>query len=558
MRVKLLAAAALALTACATAVEAPSGTPPEAYARYLEGKILLEEGDAHQAATAFLRAAAAAAGSVEPRVAAADALLQAGRPGLALAEAEAIVTAWPDEPRGWALLGRIRAHQGDLAGGAVALERAVALDAGNETSHLALASIYRRLRRGTDAVATYRRLVASLPASAEGHFRLGQSLAGLRRLDEAGAELARAVALDPDHIDARLVSAEVARQKGETSRAEEILRVAFQRSGDSPYVGERLYHVLLEAGRRDAALELLRTMDGEGRDARVRMRVAHFFLQLHRPAEALSIAAAVPGGVLIRAQALARLGRTEEAVRACLDVLPETEAFADARALAGEILARAGTAADGLALVEEALRLERSQLGRRKLVVSQAEILEHLGALARARDVLDATLREAPADDSVAFARARLEEHAGDPDAAVTIMRRVLDRDADNVLALNYIGMSYADRGVRLDASERMLRRALELVPDDGTVLDSYGWLLYQRGDLAAAADLLERADRLSPFEPEILYHLGELYLRRGEERRAREKFVEALALDPEAGVRRRLEERVRTLEAMSARAVQP
>jgi tetratricopeptide (TPR) repeat protein len=196
------------------------------------------------------------------------------------------------------------------------------------------------------------------------------------------------------------------------------------------------------------------------------------------------------------------------------------------------------------------LRLERSQIGRRKLVVAKAEILEQEGALAPARDLLDAELRDAPADESVAFARARLEEHAGDPEAAVTIMRRVLDRDADSILALNYIGLSYADRGVRLDASERMLRRALELVPDDGTVLDSYGWLLYRRGDIAAAAELLERADRLAPFEPEILYHLGELYLRRGEESRARELFVQALGLDPETHVRRRLEERVRTLEA--------
>ncbi|HKA86474.1 MAG TPA: tetratricopeptide repeat protein [Haliangiales bacterium] len=546
---KLPAWAALALAACASAA-GPSDTPPEAYARYLEGKILLEEGEAHRAVTAFQRAAVAAGGSAEPRIAAADALLQAGRPALALAEAETVVAGWPDEPRGWALLGRIRAHQGDLVGGAQALERAVALDATNEGSHLALASIYRRLRRATDAVAIYRRMVASLPASAEGHFRLGQALAGLRLLDEASDELGRAVAIDPDHIDAQLVWAEVARQKGETSRAEEILRIAYQRSGDSPYVGERLYHVLLEAGRRDAALELLHNMDGEGRDARVRMRVAHFFLQLHRPAEALSIAAALPGGALIRAQALARLGRTQEAVQVCRDVLPETEAFADARALAGEILARAGAPADGLALVEEAARLERSQLGRRKLAVAQAEILERLGAVARARDVLDAALREAPADESVAFARARLAEHAGDPDGAVDIMRRVLDRDADNVLALNYIGMSYADRGVRLDASERLLRRALQLVPDDGTVLDSYGWLLFQRGDLAAAADLLERADRLAPFEPEILFHLGELYLRRGEARRAAEKFREALALDPDARVRLRLEERVRTLEA--------
>jgi Flp pilus assembly protein TadD len=95
-----------------------------------------------------------------------------------------------------------------------------------------------------------------------------------------------------------------------------------------------------------------------------------------------------------------------------------------------------------------------------------------------------------------------------------------------------------------------MLRHAVELRPDDGYVLDSLGWLFVKRGRLDDARATLERADRLAPFEPEILLHLGELCLRRGQDARARELFHQALALDPVGRLRARLEERVHTLEA--------
>jgi Tfp pilus assembly protein PilF len=132
----------------------------------------------------------------------------------------------------------------------------------------------------------------------------------------------------------------------------------------------------------------------------------------------------------------------------------------------------------------------------------------------------------------------------------VAIMQKLLDDDADNVLALNFIGYLYANRGVKLDDAEKLLRRAMELRPDDGYVLDSWGWYLVQRGKLDDAREALEQADRLSPFEPEILLHLGELYVRRGEAERAREMFERALALDPDDRTRLRLEQGIRTVEA--------
>jgi len=550
--VRHLVAAAL-LAACASAPRSPRGASPEAYAAYLEGRLALERGDGSAAAEAFTRAADVAPGEPEPRIAAAEALILAGRLPSAKTAAEAIVADWPQEPRAFVLLGRVRVHLGNVAGGAAAFQ----LDPTDERSYLFLASSYRHLGRADDAFAVYRRMVVALPEVAEGHYRLGEALASRRRYAEAAAELTRAVAIDADHLDARLKWADVTRHQGDPARAGEILRAAFQRSNENAYVGERLFRALLEAGRRDDALEVLRTLDGAGRELRIRLRVAHFLLALQRAGEALAIVddvlARLPGtssATILRSQALSRLGRTDEAIRGLLAVLPETEGFADARAYAGELQ----SPNEGLAQVEEAIRLERSEAGRRKLILARASLLERQGSLALARALLESVAHDFPADEAVAYARARLEERCGDPETAVAVMLRILARDPANVLALNFIGFSYADRGVRLDDSERLLRRAVELSPDDGNVLDSFGWLLLQRGDLTAAAHALERADRLAPYQPEILYHLGELYFRRGDAGRARDAFLQALTLSPDGTFKRRLQERVRTLEARTSR----
>src|SRR5262249_37998271 len=130
------------------------------------------------------------------------------------------------------------------------------------------------------------------------------------------------------------------------------------------------------------------------------------------------------------------------------------------------------------------------------------------------------------------------------------IMKRLLDQNGESVMALNFIGYSYADRGIQLEQAQVLLERAVALRPDDGFILDSLGWLLVKRGQLDLARATLERADRLAPFEPEVLLHLGEVYLRGGQQARARDLFRAGLALDPVGRVRAGLEERMKKLEA--------
>jgi Flp pilus assembly protein TadD len=99
----------------------------------------------------------------------------------------------------------------------------------------------------------------------------------------------------------------------------------------------------------------------------------------------------------------------------------------------------------------------------------------------------------------------------------------------------------------------RRLVSALALDAGTGSIIDSVGWAHLKAGDLPRAALFLEQAARLEPTDPEVLSHVGELYVRRAEPERAAGIFRKALEHKPEDALRRRLEEELTRLGSRKA-----
>ena len=51
-----------------------------------------------------------------------------------------------------------------------------------------------------------------------------------------------------------------------------------------------------------------------------------------------------------------------------------------------------------------------------------------------------------------------------------------------------------AEAGIKLDEAEQLVKKALELEPNAGHILDSLGWVYYQKGDYPRAIDNLKAA----------------------------------------------------------------
>ena len=125
-------------------------------------------------------------------------------------------------------------------------------------------------------------------------------------------------------------------------------------------------------------------------------------------------------------------------------------------------------------------------------------------------------------------------------------MKALLEIDPDNADALNFIGYSYAERGVKLDEAETLIRKAVRFKPDNGYIMDSLGWVYFRQNRLEEAIDCLRKAVDLLPQDPTIAGHLGDAYKKAGQTEKALDVYREALQRNPGNSD---LEEKIRSIQ---------
>jgi tetratricopeptide (TPR) repeat protein len=126
------------------------------------------------------------------------------------------------------------------------------------------------------------------------------------------------------------------------------------------------------------------------------------------------------------------------------------------------------------------------------------------------------------------------------------------------------LGYFWAEKNENLDQAEVLIRQALEEDPNNGSYLDSLGWVHFRRGQFAEALIVLLRAaEALAQPSPVVFDHLAQTYLALGRSPEALLFWQKSLQLDPgNQLVQQRIEEitvrQARTITPSSAKADSP
>ena len=130
---------------------------------------------------------------------------------------------------------------------------------------------------------------------------------------------------------------------------------------------------------------------------------------------------------------------------------------------------------------------------------------------------------------------------------SIHYMKKVIALDPQNADALNHLGYTYAETGVKLNEAEELIQKAMELKPENGYITDSLGWVYYQKKEYLRAVKWLEKAHNLVPEDPIITEHLGDGYLKLNKKEDALRMYQRALELKPakerEKALRKKIEE---------------
>jgi tetratricopeptide (TPR) repeat protein len=148
-------------------------------------------------------------------------------------------------------------------------------------------------------------------------------------------------------------------------------------------------------------------------------------------------------------------------------------------------------------------------------------------------------------DWSVFFQRGIAYERLKNWDKAEPNFVKALDLNPEQPQVLNYLGYSWVDKNINLDKGMDMIRRAVELRPNDGYIVDSLGWAHFRLGSYDEAVTELERAIELRAGDQTINDHLGDAYWRVGRKIEAVYQWNRALIGDNDDVDKAKLNEKI-------------
>lgn len=193
------------------------------------------------------------------------------------------------------------------------------------------------------------------------------------------------------------------------------------------------------------------------------------------------------------------------------------------------LLARQGRVAEARELVRRVP--EREAGDARAKLLAEAGLLREVKHWDEAFAVLGQAAQRFADDPDLLYEQAMVAEKMGRVDEMERLLRRVIELKPDNAHAHNALGYSLADRGQRLAEARQLIQRALELSPGDPFITDSLGWVEYRMGNLAEALRLLRQAYAARP-DVEIGAHLGEVLWAMGLHDEARRIWAESKGRD--------------------------
>ena len=373
------------------------------------------------------------------------------------------------------------------------------------------------------------------------HLHLGKLLAEAGEVEEAEQVFADGLGTSGDILEVQLEFASLLEEADDLVRAEAMLREATLTSPDKLAPYRELAALLVREDRIPESQVTLRSyLDRHPDDPAAWRSLAAAYGegdQLQEALEAYQEALALePNFQDDYAYAIAVAGRvgdfetSERLADACIHYFRRSimcrvqhirsiEAMglddADEKTRTDEVLRTLGRAIG--ANVNRLRRAERSL--RRELGVQHA--LSFLYSVAADRP------RNTQIQSMVAWAAYYNDEE----ELAVDYMRAVLDVRPQDPSALNFIGYSYAERGIHLEEAEQLVLAALQIRPDDANIQDSLGWVYFKVGNYEDAIYWLELAVSSMPDSAVILDHLADAYRAHGDVGLALENYRLALPL---------------------------
>ncbi len=159
------------------------------------------------------------------------------------------------------------------------------------------------------------------------------------------------------------------------------------------------------------------------------------------------------------------------------------------------------------------------------LINLHADWLRSFGFSDQAISRLDDGISAYPEHINLRYSRAMMRPQEEFPQSE-TDFRFILEKEPDNAMALNALGYTLSLYTDRYDEAYELLRKAIEIKPDDPAIMDSIGWVLFKLQRPEEALVFLKKAFRIYP-DAEVGSHLISVLVVLNQRLKAQQIFTE-------------------------------
>jgi tetratricopeptide (TPR) repeat protein len=366
-----------------------------------------------------------------------------------------------------------------------------------------------------------RRLAKPYKDSAFAHYAAAVMALQAEDAAEAGKRAERAIELDPDWIQPKLVYARSLLLAGDSTAAiDYTARIIGDDPDPDPDARLELAIMLLSAGRDDDALSQVNQimLEQPGRtDALRLMAIINFRLENLDVARSDFEELLASGRYTMDAYYyLARIAdyreEHDEAISLYSQVIHGPNAVISQRR-ASYLISEGG---DSAAALEHLQKFGETHANYAvDMILAQAQLLVSQKQYDDALVHYDRIIAFDANREEVALGKAEVLLRMGRQDDANNLYREAVDRWPGSSLSLNALGYTLADRTDRYGEAAKLIKKALELDPDNAAIIDSHGWVLYRQGKYDEALTQLNRAYELLK-DPEVASHIAEVLWKLG------------------------------------------
>ncbi len=412
----------------------------------------------------------------------------------------------PDDRDLYIFLGSLQASQDLFDDAESTFQKMISQFPDEKEGMFYLAKVYVEAKKYDKAIELFQQIIEKKDAAApQAYLELGTVYGFQKNYPEAEKCFREAIKLDPFNITARLKLGQILADQKKFPESYEVFEELSKLAPSNLGIQIRMALILAEQKQFDRAKEMLDKV----LQAKPGWDQARFQL-----------------GRILKEQ-----GKLDEAEKEFLEIQKGQPTFINSRVMLALMFLRKKNYDKAIRYIDEAILPDTTDTD---LLEIKASILEELYRLEEAMVIYRKILEIDPKDYRIRYALGNCLEKSGRRSEGLAEMEKILEEKPDDPGALNFIGYTLVSSSSDLERGERLIRRAIELKPEDGYIMDSMAWVLHKKGNHQDALPYLEKAIQKVPADPIIFDHLGDVQAALDMKELAAESYRKSLSVNPD------------------------